>query len=436
MKPFSCRLCVGALAVGSSLLRANFGPSWLQSGKKMTNRRGISGTSKSKPQRTSNPRLALEPRIVFDGAGGASAADVYSVDIAEHYQQLSLFVPPAVREAVVVVKQNAETGKTDRNADSAKDAKAVASAEGSASTESNDADTPQALGTVTSLSTEIIFIDSSVQDVRAFLKGKSGEVIVLDANRDGVEQIAQALAGRQDVTAIHILSHGDVGQLRLGNATLTHASMVAEHTDELATIKAALSGDADILIYGCNFGQGELGALATEALATLTGADVASSTDVTGHRDLGGNWVLERTTGAIEASIALDERGQADYRATLAPLVIVANTAPVVVPSGGPTIVGTVATYSNVGTVSGVPVMLRATVTAVAAGDSNDTIVFTRNGTQPRIELTGNTGGATLSVRWEILDQATGLVATPADFSIAVNGYTKRKQWSDVCYPI
>ena len=341
----------------------------------MTNRRGTSGISKSKPQRTSNPRLALEPRIVFDGAGGTSAADVYSLDITERFQQLSLFVPPAVREAVAVVKQIAETGKTER-------------ADGPENTESNDADTPKAVGTVTSLSTEIIFIDASVQDVRAFLSGKSGEVIILDANRDGVEQIAQALAGRKDVTAIHILSHGDVGQLRLGNAALTRASMLAEHADELAQIKAALSGDADILIYGCNFGQGDLGGLATDTLATLTGADVASSIDVTGNAAKGGNWVLERQTGSIEADLALDKQAQAAYQGTLAALVITANTAPVVVPGGGATIVGTVATYANVGTVNGVAVMLRATVTSVAAGDTNDTIVFSRNGTQPRIELT------------------------------------------------
>jgi large repetitive protein len=91
--------------------------------------------------------------------------------------------------------------------------------------------------------------------VQAFLNGKSGEVIILDPNRDGVEQIAEVLKGRKDVTAIHILSHGNAGQLRLGNATLNQASMAGEHADELVTIKAALSVNADILIYGCNFGH-------------------------------------------------------------------------------------------------------------------------------------------------------------------------------------
>jgi large repetitive protein len=321
----------------------------------MTARRGI---SKTKPQRTSNPRLALEPRIVFDGAGGASAADAYSIDVIERHQQLSLFVPPAVREAVSVVKRTAESpasapASTQSNDDPIKDSNPAAPTDASANLESTGSESLKATATVTSQSTEIIFIDASVQDVRAFLSGKSGEVIILDANRDGVEQIAQALAGRTNVTAVHVLGHGEAGQLRLGNATLSQASMAGEHADELVTIKAALSVNADLLIYGCNFGEGELGRVTTDALAVATGADVASSVDVTGHRDLGGNWVLERQTGSIEADLVLDKEGQDQYWGAL---TLIAPGAPPVITAGpGSTLVGTVLTpnTSPVGTVVG-----------------------------------------------------------------------------------
>ncbi|RZL32255.1 MAG: DUF4347 domain-containing protein, partial [Rubrivivax sp.] len=47
--------------------------------------------------------------------------------------------------------------------------------------------------------------------------------------------------------------------------------------------------------------------------AALTGADVAASTDATGAAALGGNWTLEKQTGAIEADRALGERAMADY---------------------------------------------------------------------------------------------------------------------------
>ena len=53
---------------------------------------------------------------------------------------------------------------------------------------------------------------------------------------------------------------------------------------------AALTADADILIYGCNVAQSDAGRSLIDALARLTGADVAASDDLTGHADLGGDW--------------------------------------------------------------------------------------------------------------------------------------------------
>ena len=44
------------------------------------------------------------------------------------------------------------------------------------------------------------------------------------------------------------------------------------------------------------------------ALATATGADIAASTDNTGAAALGGEWILEATTGTVEAQ-AIDVAG-------------------------------------------------------------------------------------------------------------------------------
>ncbi len=403
---------------------------------------GITGKAKSKPQRTSNPRLALEPRIVFDGAGGASAADAYSIDGLERNQQLNLFVPPAVREAVAVVKQTVESPpKPQRTSADAKDRNDAAvdkerAAENAEKSDTADTEVGKPTARVTSQSTEIIFVDASVQDVRAFLNGKSGEVIILDADRDGVEQIAEVLKGRKNVTAVHIISHGDVGQLRLGNATLNQASMAGEHADELATIKAALSVNADILIYGCNFGEGELGSLATDALAARTGADVASSTDVTGNAAKGGNWVLERQTGSIEADLALDKLGQDQY--TGAFVLITAPTAPVITAGPNSTNVGGVLTPNTsppgnvvggkavfAGVATGTfgsytgAIDLIATITAVSAFDVDDTVTFASVNSSPAITVGGNTTGGTVSVNWQFVRTGT---TTPVsiDFSFSV----------------
>ena len=119
---------------------------------------------------------------------------------------------------------------------------------------------------------ELVFVDARVKDLQSFLSERASEIILLDPDRDGVEQIAAALAGRTGVDVIHILSHGDAGQLYLGNSTLDVHSISGKHTDELANIKAALSNNADILVYGCDVAAGAQGQAFVTALAAATGA--------------------------------------------------------------------------------------------------------------------------------------------------------------------
>ena len=142
---------------------------------------------------------------------------------------------------------------------------------------------------------EIIFIDSSVRNVGELISSISSnaEVVLLESNRDGVEQIAEILQARDNIDAIHILSHGDQGRLFLGNESLDIESMRGRHADNLAIIGDSLSETGDILIYGCDFTGGEAGRDAAELLSLLTRADVGGSSDDTGSAELGGNWVLE-----------------------------------------------------------------------------------------------------------------------------------------------
>ena len=126
-------------------------------------------------------------------------------------------------------------------------------------------------------------------------------MLVLDQNRDGLEQITQALAARSgSVGALHIVSHGSSGSLALGATTLNAASLES-HQAQLRAWADALTADADILFYGCNLAADEAGIGFVEELSRLTGADVAASTDLTGAADLGGDWDLEYATGAIES---------------------------------------------------------------------------------------------------------------------------------------
>ncbi|HRD76198.1 MAG TPA: DUF4347 domain-containing protein, partial [Hyphomicrobiaceae bacterium] len=166
----------------------------------------------------------------------------------------------------------------------------------------------------------IIFVDSGVENAEKIISAISGnaEIIFIDKSRDGMEQIAEAMTGRTSVGAIHIVSHGDAGELRIGNSALTTSSIGAGHADELAVIRGALSADADILIYGCDVAAGDKGQEFVAALARATGADIAASTDDTGAAALGGDWDLETRTGLIDTTGIYAP----DYDGLLAPLTI------------------------------------------------------------------------------------------------------------------
>ncbi len=148
----------------------------------------------------------------------------------------------------------------------------------------------------------LVFVDTSVQDYQTLIEGiePKSTIILIDSNRDGVEQIAQTVAQYDNVSAIHIISHGQAGQINLGTAVLDQSTIQGIYADELASMGSHLTANADILIYGCNFGQGEIGLQASTALGSATGADVADSVDDTGATALGGDWILERQVGAIE----------------------------------------------------------------------------------------------------------------------------------------
>ncbi|SJM93542.1 DUF4347 domain-containing protein [Crenothrix polyspora] len=152
------------------------------------------------------------------------------------------------------------------------------------------------------MSNRIVFIDPRVSDYQSLIADLPAgtEVVVLDANRDGVEQIAQALQGKSNLDAIDIVSHGASGAVYLGSSILDSYS-IAGYANQLADVGSHLGADGDILLYGCNVAAGDVGQAFINQLAQATGADVTASTNLTGHSALGGDWLLESSTGAIDA---------------------------------------------------------------------------------------------------------------------------------------
>ena len=108
---------------------------------------------------------------------------------------------------------------------------------------------------------EIVFLSPSVLDYQQLLDGISPnvEVHVLDPARDGVAQMAEILAGRTGIDAIHLIGDGTEAEMHLGASFLTQDSISTTYAEQFQQIGQSLSADADLLIYGCNFGRGEAG---------------------------------------------------------------------------------------------------------------------------------------------------------------------------------
>ena len=159
--------------------------------------------------------MALEPRMLFDGAVAATVAEAADA------------------------KPAADTA--------AKDAQAHPAQDNSAHQGSQDALSAVPAGT-SDHRQEIVFVDASVKGYQQLVAGlKPGtEVVVLDGGKDGLQQIADYLKDRSGVDSIHILSHGDVGKVQLGNTWLD-GSGIALRSDLLTRIGQALDKNGDIL---------------------------------------------------------------------------------------------------------------------------------------------------------------------------------------------
>src|SRR5262249_6147924 len=168
--------------------------------------------------------MALEARMMFDGAAAATAA-------AEAHAQPAPDAAPAPAEA-----------------------HDAAPAPAAAETQTAAREGAQAAAATTH---EVAFVDTTVPDWQTLAAAiRPGvEVVLLDPAKDGLAQIADALRGRSDLDAVHIVSHGAEGALVIGGQSYT-SEMLAQHQAELTDIGHALSADGDLLLYGCDIAEG------------------------------------------------------------------------------------------------------------------------------------------------------------------------------------
>ena len=171
---------------------------------------------------------------------------------------------------------------------------------------------------------ELVIVNEDVADYDQLIAGLQGsnhnrsfEEVILDADRDGIEQVSEILAERSNVAAVHFITHGSDGQINLGNSRLTSTTL-AENSDTVAGWGKALTETGDILFYGCNIAAASDGQTLLDDIAKLTGAEVAASDDLTGNEALFGYCRLEYKSGSKETSVALSESVQQNWTDDLA----------------------------------------------------------------------------------------------------------------------
>lgn len=165
---------------------------------------------------------------------------------------------------------------------------------------------------------KVLIVDSAVTDYQSLISGvgTDTEVVVLKAEQDGIAQITQILGDRQNIQALHILSHGESGLLKLGNVSLTSHSL-ERYASSIRSWATALAKNADVLLYGCKVAADDWGQRFVRQLSDLTGANIAASTNLTGSAALGGDWNLEFTTGKLRSPLVFQSAAMNAYGGVL-----------------------------------------------------------------------------------------------------------------------
>ncbi len=155
---------------------------------------------------------------------------------------------------------------------------------------------------------ELVIIDTGVVDGRQLSQQlRPGvEVVFLNDKKSGIEQITAILAQRQNLDAVHLISHGAPGELVLNGRALT-AQNINQYQSSIQQWGRAFSKGGDLLLYACSLAGDGRGHDLISRLADLTGIDVAASDDITAPVKDGGDLELEHAMGEIETASVIND---------------------------------------------------------------------------------------------------------------------------------
>ncbi|HIK13203.1 MAG TPA: DUF4347 domain-containing protein [Oscillatoriaceae cyanobacterium M33_DOE_052] len=165
---------------------------------------------------------------------------------------------------------------------------------------------------------QIVIIDPQIDDYQMLASAviPGVELLILQPNRDGIEQITEYLQkapqssggwgdgataplskGGWGDSSLHIISHGSPGRIHLGNSIL-ELNNIEQYRPQLQQW-----GMAHLYIYGCKVAAGDAGAEFITKLHQITGATIYANPHPTGNAALGGTWELQLKSPPFEGGL-------------------------------------------------------------------------------------------------------------------------------------
>ena len=254
--------------------------------------------AKKTVRRRKSQNLVLEPRVLFDGAPVLPPVDPAAVAAAAEGAK------PAAEPKAAEPQMAAAEKPTSDSAPIESTAAPVPTEKNEALRTDNGGDL---LVPPTPAAAKLVIISDSLTEAETLTESltSSAEVVTIHADGDVLQQITDILASHQNLSELHIISHGEANALIFGKQVI-NTETLNQNAALLQSWQAALTDNADILLYGCDIGSTDQSVF-LKTLQGLTAADIAASSDKTGDTALGGDAILEVQLGDVEATSLLSQ---------------------------------------------------------------------------------------------------------------------------------
>ncbi|NEO87660.1 MAG: CHAT domain-containing protein [Spirulina sp. SIO3F2] len=174
---------------------------------------------------------------------------------------------------------------------------------------------------------QAVFIDRRADNPEDLLYGAAAGTVsqLIEPNENGIAVISEQLSVISDsvgeLDSVAIVAEGNQGNFWLGSEWIRNEN-IGDYAASLQSWGGTLTANADILLYSCFTALGATGEALVQSIADITGVDVAASVDATGSAHYDANWILEASTGDIEAGNSFTTETLNHWEGKLATLTV------------------------------------------------------------------------------------------------------------------